>query len=263
MIAQGAAALSSSVVLTCRPRDKHAPLQHRAGFIAALRDELPGAFALLQEQAIPPVDMAQSAIGPGMRIFSRHARVVEAGGSTMLVRTALTLINMVLEEILSAEETELDADSRFALTWYRQYGWEAGPFGNANTLAQAMNTAVDGVVDAGVVESKGGKVRLLRRKELDTEWDPRTDRRLTVWELTQHLIARMEMSEAQASELLAKAEGGTGDQARHLAYLLYKVADSRNSTEDAVAYNSLVTAWESISQEARRSQGPTQTVIPT
>ena len=263
MIAQGAAALSSSVVLTCRPRNKHAPLQHRAGFIAALRDELPGAFALFQEQAIPPVDMAQSAIGPGMRIFSRYARVVEAGGSTMSVRTALGLINQSLEEILSAEETDLDSDSRFALTWYRQYGFESGPFGDAEGLAKAMGVAVEGVADAGVVESKGNKVRLLRRDELDPEWDPRTDRRLTVWEITQHLIARMEISEGKAGELLAKVGSGMSDQARHLAYLLYKVADSRNSTEDAVAYNSLVTAWESISQEARRAQAPTQTAIPT
>ena len=263
MIAQGAAALSSSVVLACRPRDENARLETRGGFIAALRDELPGAFALLQEQAIPPVDMAQSAIGPGMRIFSRYARVVEAEGPTMSVRTALALINVVLEEIMSAEETELDADSRFALTWYRQYGWEAGPFGNANTLAQAMNTAVDGVVNAGVAESKGGKVRLLRRDELDPEWDPRSDRRLTVWEITQHLIARMEISERRAGELLAKVGGGMSDQARHLAYLLYQVADSKGSAEDAVAYNGLVTAWESISQEARRAQGPTQTEFST
>ena len=181
----------------------------------------------------------------------------------MSVRTALALINVVLEEIMSAEETELDADSRFALTWYRQYGWEAGPFGNANTLAQAMNTAVDGVVDAGVAESKGGKVRLLRWEELDREWDPRSDRRLTVWEITQHLIARMEISERRAGELLAKVGGGMSDQARHLAYLLYQAADSKGAAEDAVAYNGLVTAWESISQEARRAQGPTQTEFST
>ena len=218
---------------------------------------------LLQEQAIPPVDMAQSAIGPGMRIFSRYARVVEADGSTMSVRTALGLINGILEEILSAEVSELDSDSRFALTWYRQYGFNAGPFGDAEVLAKAMGVAVEGVEDAEVLESKGGKVRLLRRDELDPEWDPRTDRRLTVWEITQHLIARMEKSEREAGELLAKVGGGMSDQARHLAYLLYQVADSKGATEDAVAYNGLVTAWESISQEARRAQGPTQTAIPT
>ena len=263
MISQGTAALASSVVLVCRPRSDNAQLETRGGFIAALRDEMPEAIELLQEQAIPPVDMAQSAIGPGMRIFSRYARVVEADGSTMSVRMALGLINEKLEEILSAEESELDSDSRFALTWYRQYGFGAGSFGDAEVLAKAMGVAVEGVEDAGVVESKGGKVRLLRRDELDPEWDPRTDRRLTVWEITQHLIARMEKSEREAGELLAKVGGGMSDQARHLAYLLYQVADSKGATEDAVAYNGLVTAWESISQEARRAQGPTQTAIPT
>ena len=255
--------LASSVVLACRPRSDDARLETRGGFISALRDEMPSSVALLQEQAIPPVDMAQSAIGPGMRIFSRYARVVEADGSTMPVRTALALINEVLEEILSAEDTELDAESRFALTWYRQYGHDLGPFGDANTLAQAMNTAVDGVVEAGVAESKGGKVRLLRRDELDQEWDPVTDRRLTIWEITQHLIARLERGETYAGELLAKVGSGMSDQARHLAYLLYQVADSKGNTEDAVAYNSLVTSWESISLEALKSQGPTQTVLPT
>lgn len=263
LVAMGTSSLSSSVVLAFRPRADDAQLETRGGFIAALRDELPDAIELLQEQAIPPVDMAQSAIGPGMRIFSRYARVVEADGSTMLVRTALGLINGMLEEILSAEESELDSDSRFALTWYRQYGFNAGPFGDAEVLAKAMGVAVEGVEDAEVLESKGGKVRLLRRDELDPEWDPRTDRRLTVWEITQHLIARMEKSEGKAGELLAKVGGGMSDQARHLAYLLYQVADSKGATEDAVAYNGLVTAWESISQEARRAQGPTQTAIPT
>ena len=255
--------LASSVVLVCRPLSDDARLETRGGFISALRGEMPEAIELLQEQAIPPVDMAQSAIGPGMRIFSRYARVVEADGSTMSVRTALGLINGILEEILSREEAELDSDSRFALTWYRQYGFDSGSFGDAEVLAKAMAVAVDGVVEAGVAESKGGKVRLLRRDELDQEWDPRTDRRLTVWEITQHLIVRMEQSERRAGELLAKVGGGMSDQARHLAYLLYQVADSKGATEDAVAYNGLITAWESISQEARRAQGPTQTEFST
>ena len=263
MIAIGTSSLASSVVLACRRRADNARLETRGGFIAALREEMPGAIELLQEQAIPPVDMAQSAIGPGMRIFSRYARVVEADGSTMSVRTALGLINGILEEILSREEAELDSDSRFALTWYRQYGFDSGSFGDAEVLAKAMAVAVDGVVEAGVAESKGGKVRLLRRDELDQEWDPRTDRRLTVWEITQHLIVRMEQSERKAGELLAKVGGGMSDQARHLAYLLYQVADSKGATEDAVAYNGLVTSWESISQEARRAQGPTQTEFST
>ena len=254
---QKTAMLASSVVLACRPRAGDAPLETRGGFMEALRAEMPGAVGLLQEQAIPPVDMAQSAIGPGMRIFSRYKRVVEANGDTMRVRTALDLINKVLGEILSEEETDLDADSRFALTWYRQFGHEPGPFGVAETLSKATNTSVAGVVEAEVVESQGGKVRLLTREELDPEWDPTEDRRLTVWELTQHLTARLEVSETRAGELLAKA-GGLGDYARHLAYLLYEAANGAGRTEDAVAYNSLIVAWNSLLLEASKAGGPSQ-----
>ena len=259
--ATGAAMLASSVVLACRPRSVDARLETRGGFLAALREELPEVVGLLQEQAIPPVDMAQSAIGPGMRVFSRYKRVVEADGSTMRVRTALALINGVLEEILSQEETDLDADSRFALTWYRQFGHQPGPFGDAETLAKAMNTSVSGVVEAEVAESKGGRVRLLTRDELDPEWDPAEDRRLTVWELTQHLVARQGRSDAQAGVLLARAGPGLGDYARHLAYLLYEVANSAGRTEDAVAYNSLIVSWNNLLQHAHEAVAPVQQTL--
>ena len=252
------ALLASSVVLACRPRSADAPLETRGGFLVALREKLPEAVGLLQEQAIPPVDMAQSAIGPGMRVFSRYRRVVEANGSTMRVRTALDLINGVLEEILSAEETDLDADSRFALTWYGQFGHRPGPFGDAETLAKAKNTSVAGVEEAGVVKSEGGQVRLLTRDELDPEWDPTEDRRLTVWELTQHLVARQGRSDAQAGALLARAGPGLGDYARHLAYRLYEVANGAGRTEDAVAYNSLIVSWNNILQHARSADAPAQ-----
>ena len=258
ILAKGVAALSSSVVLACRPRLVDARLETRGGFLAALREELPEAVGLLQEQAIPPVDMAQSAIGPGMRVFSRYKRVVEADGSTMRVRTALALINGVLEEILSQEETDLDADSRFALMWYRQFGHQPGPFGDAETLAKAMNTSVSGVVEAEVAESKGGRVRLLTRDELDPGWDPAEDRRLTVWEITQHLVARQGRSDAQAGALLARAGPGLGDYARHLAYLLYEVANGAGRTEDAVAYNSLIVSWNNLLQHAHEAVAPAQ-----
>ena len=259
--ATGAAMLASSVVLACRPRSVDARLETRGGFLAVLREELPEAVGLLQEQAIPPVDMAQSAIGPGMRVFSRYKRVVEADGSTMRVRTALALINGVLEEILSQEETDLDADSRFALTWYRQFGHQPGPFGDAETLAKAMNTSVSGVVEAEVAESKGGKVRLLTRDELDSDWDPAEDRRLTVWELTQHLVARQGRSDVQAGVLLARAGPGLGDYARHLAYLLYEVANGAGRTEDAVAYNSLIVSWNNLLQHAHEATAPAQQTL--
>ena len=148
LVASGASALASSIVIACRPRSSTAPLATRREFLDALQLELPDGVRLLQDQAIAPVDMAQSAIGPGMAVFSRYARVLEADGTPMPVRTALALINEALEEILSSEETEFDSDTRWALTWYEQFGADPAPFGDAETLSKAKNTSVAGVVQA-------------------------------------------------------------------------------------------------------------------
>jgi len=254
MRAMGSAALASSIVIACRPRPVDAPLATRREFLDVLRSELPGALRLLQSQAIAPVDVAQSAIGPGMEVFSRYAKVLEADGTSMSVRAALVLINEALEEVLSAEETEFDGDTRWALTWYEQFGDDPGPFGDAETLSKAKNTSVRGVVQAGIAESTAGKVRLITRTELNEEWDPLTDRRLTVWEVTQNLIARLDDSEIQAAELLRKVGGGVGDRARRLAYLVYQIADRKGRSEDAVAYNRLIRAWHDIERVAAASQ---------
>ena len=257
LLAQGGAAvLASSVVIACRPRQPDAPLATRREFIDALHAGLPQAVRLLQDQAIAPVDMAQSAIGPGMEVFSRYARVLEADGTSMPVRTALALINEALEEVLSSEETELDGDTRWALTWYEQFGRDHGPFGDAETLAKAKNTSVAGVVEAAIAELKAGKVRLVAGDDLDEEWDPLTDKRITVWEVAQHLIARLDNSEDDAADLLQKVGGGMGDRARRLTYLLYQIADRKGWSSDAVAYNRLIGAWHDIERRAAARQGP-------
>ena len=191
-----------------------------------------------------------------MEVFSRYARVLEADGTPMPVRTALALINEALEEVLSSEETEFDPDTRWALTWYEQFGRDPGPFGDAETLAKAKNTSVAGVVQAGIADLKVGKVRLVARGELDEEWDPLTDKRITVWEVAQHLIARLDSGEGDAAELLQKAGGGLGDRARRLAYLLYQIADRKGRSDDAVAYNRLIQSWQDIARLATASQGP-------
>jgi len=260
-VAQGTAALASSVVIAARPRPADAALATRREFVDALAAELPQAVSLLQEQAIAPVDMAQSAIGPGMEVFSRYAKVLEADGTSMRVRTALALINEVLEDVLSAEETEFDADTRWALTWYEQNGHDSVQFGQAETLFKAKNTSVLGIVQAGIAESKAGKVRLFTRDELDEEWDPLKDRRLTVWQVVQQLITRLDYSEIEAADLLRKVGGGMGDRARRLAYLLYQVADRKGRSEDAVAYNGLVRAWHDIERRAAARQGPVAQVF--
>jgi putative DNA methylase len=250
MVASGANALASSIVLACRPREVSAPLATRGELIGALRSEMESAVRLLQTENIAPVDLAQSAIGPGIAIFSRYAKVIEADGKPMTVRTALGIINEVLAEILSGEESEFDADTRFALTWFEQYGHNPAPFGEADLLARAKDTTVSGVASAGVVHSRDGKVRLVERAELPTEWNPAEDSRLTVWETTQHLLRRLDSSEADAADLLAQLGPGLGERSRQLAYLLYGICDRKKWVDEASAYNMLVTAWPEISRLA-------------
>ncbi len=250
MVASGTNALASSIVLACRRRRLTAPMATRGEFIAAMRQELPAAIAVLQEQNIAPVDLAQSAIGPGISVFSRYAKVVEADGSSMTVRTALSLINEVLAEVLSGEESEFDADTRFAVTWFEQYGHNPGPYGDADTLSKAKNTTVDNVVRSGIAATRDGRLRLVERGELADGWDPVTDSRFTVWETAQHLIRCLERSEMEAADLLRRVGGGNGERARQLAYLLYGICDRKKWADEAGAYNMLVTAWPTIERLA-------------
>ncbi len=262
--AHGSNALASSVVLACRPRPATAVLATRGEFIAALRRELPEAVRLLQSGNVAPVDMAQSTIGPGIRVFSRYARVVEADGSSMPVSAALAIINDVLGEVLDGEEAELDADTRFALTWFAEHGYSRGPSGDADSVARAKNTSLSGIEAAGIGEARAGKFRLYERGELDPDWSPVLDDRFTVWEATQHLSAALERSESEAAELL-HVLGGNGDRARQLAYLLYQKANDRGWASEAGAYNGLITVWSNLragaATVAAAATGPAQQTL--
>ncbi|KLR61149.1 hypothetical protein IMCC26207_109667 [Actinobacteria bacterium IMCC26207] len=252
----GTNALASSIVLVCRPRSITAPLATRGEFMGALRAELPEAVRLLQSGNIAPVDLAQSTIGPGIGVFSRYAKVVEADGSTMTVSDALALINDVLAEVIDGEEAELDADTRFAVSWYSQFGYSPSKSGDADGQARAKNTSLTGVTDAGIGESHGGEFRLFERNELDPEWSPVDDDRLTVWEVTQYLVAALERSESEAAGLLQQL-GGFGERARALAYVLFQRATDKGWAEEAGAYNSLITAWPVLQtfQQAQPEDG--------
>lgn len=246
----GTNALASSILLVCRPRSADAPSATRRQFLSELLRELPNALRNLQHGSIAPVDLAQAAIGPGMAVYSRHARVLESDGSSMPVRTALALINKVLAETLAEQEGEMDADTRWALTWFDQFGFAEGPFGDAHVLAQAKNTSPEGLVEAGVIISARGKVRLLKRDELPSGWNPATDARRTVWEATHHLIRALEEEgERPAATLLAQL-GDDAERARDLAYRLFTTCERRGWTQDAQAYNSLVIAWPELSRVA-------------
>jgi putative DNA methylase len=253
-------ALASSIVLVCRPRPTDAGITTRKDFVAALKSELPEALRTLQHGNIAPVDLAQASIGPGMAVFSRYARVLEPDGSAMPVRTALALINQALDELLTEQEGEFDADTRWAIAWYEQFGLKDADFGTAEILSKAKNTSVSGLVAAGILAAPKGRVRLLARDEYDDDWNPVTDRRLPVWEVMQRLIrALLVDGEAGAAELLAPL-GGIGDTSRDLSYRLYHVAERKGWTEEARAYNALVVAWPDLIRgaEQARSRQPAQ-----
>ena len=260
LLASKSNALASSIVLACRPRAVSASLATRGEFIAALRYELPEAVRLLQSGNVAPVDMAQSTIGPGIRVFSRYARVVEADGSSMSVSVALRIINDVLGEILDGEEAELDTDTRFALAWFSQHGYDPGPSGDADSVARAKNTSLAGIETSGIGEARQGEFRLFERGDLAPDWSPVDDARLTVWEVLQYLVAALERSESEAAELLHTL-GGNADRARQLAYVLYAKANDNRWTTEAGAYNTLITAWPNLQVSAAAATSRQQALL--
>ena len=246
MVGMNTNALAYSIVLVCRPHSSNAPAATRREFLNALKNELPETLAHLQHGNIAPVDLAQAAIGPGMAVFTRYSKVVDAEGNSMTVREALSLINQTLDEILAEQEGDFDADSRWALAWFEQYGFSEAEYGVAETLSKAKNTSVSGMVEAGILASKAGKVRLLKPEELPADWDPAKDSRLTIWEMTHHLIRVLEESgEAATADLVAKL-GSKADIARELAYRLYTQCERKKRANEAQAYNALVQSWPEI-----------------
>jgi putative DNA methylase len=211
---------------------------------------LPKALKTLKQGNIAPVDLAQAIIGPGMGVFSQYEAVVAADGTHLNVRQALQMINQILDEFLNEQEGNFDDDTKWALTWFEQYQFNEGLFGEAETLSKAKNTSIKGLVEAGIIEAKGGKVRLLQRSELPDNWQPDQDNRIPAWESTQHLIRTLDLyGETGAAELLGKL-GSQGEIARDLAYRLYNLCDRKNWTVEATAYNTLVISWLEINRLA-------------
>ena len=261
MIAVSSNALASSIVLVCRPLPKDATKATRRQFLNALQRELPAALQAMQQGNIAPVDLAQASIGPGMAVFSRYQEILEPNGDRMSVRTALQLINQTLDEFLSEQEGVFDADTRWAITWYEQHQFEPGAYGDAETLSKAKVTSIQGLVNSGILTAKAGKVSLLKRDELPTNWTPAGDDRIPDWEAMQHLIRRLQtQGEANAAQLLAQL-GHQGDITRDLAYRLYNICDRNGWTQDAIAYNSLVIAWGEISRLAAQTRDQAQQLV--
>lgn len=256
MVARGTNALASYIVLTCRPRSENAPSITRREYLQILKRELPNAIEVLQKSNLAPVDMAQATIGPGMGIYSRFDKIMEQDGTPMSVRTALSLINKALGEILAEQEGDFDTETRWALAWFEQNEFAAGEFGDANALALAKNTAVNALVHSGVVKSGAGKVQLIPRSELSPTWDPAADNRVVVWEITQHLIKQLQEHGEMGAAKLYKKLGPTADIARELAYHLFTICEKKGWAQEAQAYNSLVLSWNQIVAESYNIKDP-------
>jgi putative DNA methylase len=251
----GSNALASSIVLACRARDDSAVAATRRGFLGALKTELPSALKNLQQGSVAPVDLAQAAIGPGMAVFSRYAKVVEADGSDMTVRTALALINHALDEVLTEQEGDFDADTRFCLKWFQQFQWDESTTGQADVLARATNTSTGGLERAGVFRAVVGKAKLIAPGELKSGWDPLTDDRISVWEVVLRVAKALDEHGADVAAALLAAAGQRVDldAAKELTYLLYSVCERNKWAHSALLFNGLGTSWLDLESAARRS----------
>jgi putative DNA methylase len=259
MIGLGTNSLASSVVLSCRPRPTDAGITDRQGFMRHLRQILGEKIVELHSGGVLPVDMAQASIGPGMSVFTSYSRVLDGANQSMSVGTALQLINHVLDELQSDNDSDLDADTRWAVSWFEQNGMNAGPFGDAQNLATARSTAMNAIERSGIIASRSGNVRLLDRSEYPDDWDPESDKRITVWEVCQHLIRRLDGDGGlvSAASLLRQA-GGLGDAARDLSYRLYEIANRNGWADEARAYNNLAAEWpDLVALAAQAPRDPT------
>jgi putative DNA methylase len=252
IVAQEANSLASSIVLVCRKRDSDAATISRREFIRELNVTLPEALdemtkGISDDQApVAPVDLSQAIIGPGMAVFSKYSAVLEADGTPMSVRTAMQVINRFLAE------DDFDADTQFCLHWFEQYGWETGKFGEADTLARAKGTSVEGVKQAGVLHAAGGNVRLLKWAEYPNDWDPQADQRLPIWEVLHQLIRVFNTDGETGAAAVFAAVQSKAEAARQLAYRLYTLCERKNWAEDARAYNEVATSWSGIEAAAAK-----------
>ena len=254
MTSVGTNALASSIVLVLRPRPEDAPLIDRRGLIPEPRAPLPCAVETLRSGGIAPVDLAQAAIGPGVGVFSHYSRVVSPDGSDMSVAEALMQINAVLDEVLTDQDDDLDPDTRWCLSWYETRGFDEGPYGDAETLASARNASIDALRRSGVLNAGGGRVSLIAPPDLPDDYDPRTDDRISHWEVVLHLARALETGGLDSTGRLlagARERGLDGDALRSLAYRLYDLAEKHGRTRDGGLFNGLGSSWPEIEAAAR------------
>ena len=248
----GANALASSIVLVCRKRPADAPVATRRDFLTALKRELRPALVNLQQSNIAPVDMAQSAIGPGMAVYSRYREVLEADGTPMTVRTALQIINQELDQYFSEQDGALDRDTIFCVALYTQYAFREVKFGDVDVLARAKNTSTDRLREKGILFAERGTVRLLPRDEMAAQ---RTFDVSVTWQVVQRLAHALDVDGVEgAAQIVVGLSSENAEKARALAYRLFQTAERRGWAQEAYAYNTLVTNWRDIQERVARMQ---------
>lgn len=251
-VSMGNNALASSIVLVCRKRAETAGSVTRREFINALHREMRPALEKLQSANIAPVDLAQSAIGPGIGVFSRYKSVLEADGKPMSVRAALQIINQELDAFYNEQEGELDRESRFCVELFSQYAFNNIKFGDADILARAKNTSVQALAEHGVLMAAKGQVRLKTRDELPESVDTHES---CTWLLTQQLARAMEVGGVKAcAAIVLNIFGSNAEEAKALAYRLYTICERKNWAQEGYAYNNLVVAWPDIQSMAAQMQ---------
>lgn len=262
VLANGTNALASSILLVLRQRPENAPLITRSDFLSELKEALPAALKDLQKGTISPVDLPQSAIGPGMKIFSKYNGVYESDGHKMTVRSALSIINEILDEVLSEQEGDYDSDTRFAIAWFRTYGFNSSIYGNADSLARARNTSIDHLVRSGILDSGRGEVHLLSPADLyeadqgQSPYDPSSDNSVSAWETVLHLAKELDFGNGVegAGILLSQVPPQIDRElCKQLAFLLFSIAESLNESKTALLFNQLGTSWNDIEEAARKS----------
>jgi putative DNA methylase len=245
MIGSGANALASSIVLSCRPKEVGAEAVTRRSFVSALKSELPVALRNLQHGNVAPVDLAQAAIGPGMSVFTRYSRVIEADGSDMDVRMALALINQVLDEVLTEQEGDFDSETRFCIKWFTQYGWNSSNSGEADLLSRAVNTSLVTLERGGVFSALAGTATLIHPKDMASGWDPLLDKGISIWEVTVQLayILQNDGIEKAQEMIVASSKRVEIESVKELSYLLFSISEKKGWTESAIMFNALGTSW--------------------
>lgn len=259
MIGMGTNALASSIVIVCRKREENAPSIPRRQFLRELKEELPEALEAMiggkkGVSPIAPVDLAQAAIGPGMAVFSRYSGIIEADGAKMSVHDALIQINKVIDDFFNEAEGDMDSDTRFCIDWFMQYGFKQAEYGQADVLARAKGTTVDGLAVAGVVETGGGAVRLLKSEDYPENWDPEKDTRIPTWEALHQLIRALRSEGEEGAGLLLKKMADRTESIRQLAYRLYTLCERKGWAEEARAYNELIASWHGTIEAAEKAQ---------